>query len=222
MKFQFSVLSFSVFSVGVKPALAFALACMLASCANNSTNKSSQASKAPASKGERDITSWAASKGGAGYGQDDKGNWAPKDGARRSQFESKRGSAYSNKANAMFGGNQEYKVGDYKKTTFWGNKEYGGNKAYGGNTDGSRFRQSSRFAGSKAKESSSLWAKGDQKFKTSDFATKSANEQISKRLAKPSDAATDTRQRVYSQPEIIDWQEQRSMSVDQTKGLLGR
>lgn len=204
----------------MKRLLVFIAAAAVASCAHDA-RKSAQAKPAE-HHGERDINDWAASKGGSGYAQDAKGNWMPKDGARRSQFEAKRDSHYTNKANAMFGGNQTYKTGDFKKTNFWGNKEYIGHTQYAGNTDGSRFKQASHFADGKAREAGSLWAKGDQAYKTKGFATRSAREQNGKHLDHPSDVETDLARRNYEQPEIHDWREQRSMSVDQTKGILGR
>lgn len=188
----------------------------LASCA-----KDAKPAASAEHHGERDINEWASSKGGSGYGQDSKGNWSPKDVGKRSQFEAKRDSSYSNKADTFFG-NKAYKTGDYKKTSFWGDKSYSGNTTYSGKTDRGLYQTASRFGDAKARETGSQWAKGNESFETKGFTTQAAHEQNGKKLDRPSDAETDVRRRVYAQPEIHDWRSQRSLSVDQTKGLLGK
>ena len=150
-----------------------------------------------------------------GYQQDSAGNWVPKID-KRSSFESQDDSHnfkgdYSGKT---------YKAGEYAKKSWWGNKDYG-SQAYTGATDGSRFQKQSRLDGQSARETG-VTAKTSDPYQTGNYATNSARESGNKRLAKPSDAESDSRRRVYQQPEIIGWQQQRSITLDQSRGILGR
>ena len=149
------------------------------------------------------------------YKVDASGNWVPTNN-RRSPFESQGASPY-------FKGKvekKEYKPGEYAKKSWWGNKDYG-RKTYDGNTDGSRFQQSSRFDDKAAREAGT--DSGLSKiYKTDSYATKAAREAGKKGIERTSDAETDIRRSVYKAPEIIDWKEQRSMNLEQSKGILGR
>lgn len=149
------------------------------------------------------------------YKVDASGNWVPTNN-RRSPFESQGDSPY-------FKGKfekKEYKSGEYAKKSWWGNKDYG-KKTYAGNTDGSKFQQPSRFDGKAAREAGT--DSGLSKtYQTDPYATKAAREAGMKGIERKSDAETDVRRRFYQAPEIIDWKEQRSMDLEQSKGILGR
>jgi hypothetical protein len=129
-----------------------------------------------------------------GYTQDEAGNWVPRVD-KRSPYESQGASRYFDKKSNY--NQKSYQAGEYARKSWWGNKDYG-RKAYAGDTDGSRFRQDSKFQDRTAREAGT----GN--------------------LDRPSDAETDIRRRVFPQPEIIDWREQRSLTLDQSKGILGR
>jgi len=151
----------------------------------------------------------------SGYSQDSEGNWKAS-GNKRSSFESIGATPY-------FKGDYQkdtYKTGEYAKKSWWGNKDYG-RKSYDGNTDGSRFMTSSALDGKNAGEAGTA-AKIPGNYQTNDFATNDAREAGTRNVSKPSDAETDVRRRVFKQPDIIDWREQRQLSVEQSKGLLGR
>lgn len=150
-----------------------------------------------------------------GYKQDGEGNWLPQSD-KRSSFETNRESAYFKGDYAK----KQYKTQDYAKKSWWGDTKYE-SKSYQGNTDGSRFQTSSKFQQQGAREANTA-ADIPDNYKTGAYATNAANEAGSKRLDKTSDAETDSRRRVFTQPEIYDWRQQRSMSVSETKGLLGR
>jgi hypothetical protein len=150
-----------------------------------------------------------------GYKQDANGNWAPKND-KRSSFESQGESPYFKGEY----GKKNYKTGGYSKKSWWGNKEYG-RPQYAGSTDGSRFQKTSRLDGKGARESGSA-ADVPDPYQTGAYATSTAREAGTGKLAKPSDAETDIRRRVYQQPEIIDWRQQRTLSLEQSKGILGR
>jgi hypothetical protein len=149
-----------------------------------------------------------------GYKQDSKGNWIPQTD-RRSDFEGKSNTSFSKDYKK-----QEYKTGDYSKKSFWGNKEYAA-KPYAGNTDGSRFQKASRLQGQGAREAGTD-ANIPDAYQTGTYATGAARETGATPIAKSSNAAIDNRQKNYKQPDIIDWREQRSVTMDQSKGILGR
>ena len=152
-----------------------------------------------------------------GYVMDADGNWVPRNN-KRSSFESQGSSPYFQGSNPNQ--KKEYKAGEYSKKSWWGNKDYG-RKPYQGETDGSRFQQSSRLDGMSAREAGTA-ARGTDPYKTGNYATSSAREASTREIARPSDAETDMRRRSYLQPEIIDWRAQRDMSVEQSRGILGR
>ena len=150
-----------------------------------------------------------------GYSQDTEGNWIAQ-GGKRSSFESQGASPFFQgeyRKNA-------YKTGEYAKKSWWGNKDYG-RRVYDGNTDGSRFMKPSALDGQGAREANTAADLPDN-YQTKNFATNEAKEANKQNVSKTSDAETDSRRRVFQQPDIIDWREQRSLSVEQSKGILGR
>ena len=150
-----------------------------------------------------------------GYKQDAKGNWVPQND-RRSEFESKGESNYAKKDFKK----QAYKTGDYAKKSWLGNKDYAP-KAYAGNTDGSRFKTPSALQGKGAREAGAD-AKLPDPYQTADYATGTAREAGTSPIKKSGNDLIENRQKTFQQPEIIDWREQRSLSMDQSKGILGR
>ena len=150
-----------------------------------------------------------------GYQQDSSGNWVPQKD-KRSSFESKGESNYAKKDYQK----QEYKTGDYAKKSWWGNKDYG-SKKYAGNTDGSRFQTRSKLQGKGAREASTQ-AKLHDPYQTGDYATCAAREAGTAPIKKGSNDQIENRRQTFQPPEIIDWREQRSLTMDQSKGILGR
>jgi len=153
---------------------------------------------------------------GNGYQQDASGNWVPKID-KRSSFESQGASPYFT---GQYKG-KSYKAGSYAKKSWWGNKDYG-RQAYAGPTDGSRFQKTSRFDGQGAREGTSDAAIIAGPYQTNRYATSSAYEAGKQPLSKPADAETSSRARVFQQPEIVDWKQQRAITLDQSRGILGR
>jgi hypothetical protein len=150
-----------------------------------------------------------------GYQKDANGNWQAQ-AEKRSSFEAKGPSAYFKGDYAK----KDYKTTNYSKKSWWGNKDYQ-TKEYAGSTDGSRFQKSSPLNGKSARNTGKS-ANLTKAYKTGDYATKSAREQDTKNIKKFSDTETDIRRKVYPTPDIIDWTQQRSLSIDQSKGILGR
>jgi hypothetical protein len=181
-----------------------------ASCAPNSGTTSPTDGATPAPR--KSLSQRLEQKNG--YKQDAKGNWVPQTD-QRSSFETKGTSPYFQ---GEYGKNS-YKTGEYAKKSWWGNKDYG-RQAYAGDTDGSRFQKSSGLDGKRAPEASTSADLPDP-YQTGTYATNSAHETGKSAIAKPSDTETDVRRRVYQAPEIMDWRQQRSLSVEQSKGILG-
>ncbi|BCU76984.1 hypothetical protein [Luteolibacter sp. LG18] len=155
-----------------------------------------------------------------GFAQDSEGNWKPLVN-RRSSFETKGDSPYFK--GEYSGTNKQYKTGDYQKKSWWGNKEYS-LKEYSGNTDGSRFQKASHFGDKAARDADKIARDAGKSAREggSHFATKDAREASGKILDHPSDAETDERRRVYASPSVIDWQEERKLNIQETKGILGK
>lgn len=195
--------------MSVSRSIMLLLTLLAASCASDSGGNESSSAPEPS----KPLTQRLSESNG--YQQDSNGNWVPKID-KRSSFESQDDShnfkgEYSGKT---------YKAGEYAKKSWWGNKDYG-RQSYAGDTDGSRFQTKSRLDGKGARESGSA-ANVSGPYQTGSYATSAARETDKNHLTKPSDAETDSRRRVYQEPEIIDWKQQRSMTMDQSKGILGR
>lgn len=187
------------------------------SCASDSGNggASSSAATSSATPVHKPLSQRIDQKNG--YKQDTKGNWVPVND-QRSSFESKGTSPYFQN---QYQKTKDYQTKEVDRKSWWGTKQYERQK-YAGNTDGSRFQKDSALSGKDAHEATTTAADIPAAYKTSSYATHDAREAGKHDLAKPSDAATDTRRKVYPAPAIIDWKEQRSLSVDQSKGILGR
>ncbi len=151
----------------------------------------------------------------AGFKQDADGKWMPKVD-RRSSFEGQGESAYfSKKADK-----KEYRTGDFKKESWWGKTDYE-KKVFQGDTDSSRFQKPSKLGQLRSREAGKNMDLPNN-YDTPEFATNAANETRRSGIERKNNALIENERASFVQPDIIDWQEQRKLSVDQTKGLLGR
>ena len=183
---------------------------MLGSCAKDTPSKEPAASPTPAA--HRTLSERLSESNG--YQQDASGNWKPQID-RRSSFETKGASQFASKSYQK----SAYKTADYAKTSWWGNKSYD-RKSYAGNTDGSRFKETSKFQKQDAPEATTK-ADLSKPFETSEYSTQAAREMGKKSIKTTSNSIVDKRRKVFAQPDIIDWNEQRRLSIDQSKSLLG-
>lgn len=151
----------------------------------------------------------------SGFKQDASGNWVPTN-TKRSSFDGNAQTYDSKKTYKK----ESYKTGDYAKKSWWGSKEYQ-RQSYTGNTNGSRFQTTSQLQGQGAREATTT-AKIPDSYQTENYQTSSAREAGNPAIAKPTNAAIDNRQKVFLHPEIIDWREQRRLSMEESKGILGR
>ncbi len=200
--------------------LQLALVCsagLVASCA--SEDGSGQAvAEAPPAKSER-------IKSGDLF-DDDSAAIAERFGAVNPMYtgQQRKSATESTKTNSMFEGEfakREFAAKDYGKKSFWGTKEYA-KKVYGGDTDGSRFLKPAREGGAGAREGAMVSRESSQAYDTGSYGTGAAREAGVSGIARTSDAETDVRRRVWKQPEVRDYRNQRALSVEDTKWMLGR
>ena len=117
--------------------------------------------------------------------------------------------------------NKEFKGKDVTKKSWWGDRDYV-KKVYEGKKDANSIRKDSRFNGESAREGKFAARDGDRTYKTNDYSTGNARENAGKSITKQVDAETEERRRVFTEPNIIPWQTQNGMTVDDTKRMLGR
>jgi len=149
-------------------------------------------------------------------GKDKDGNPVMKSD-RRSQLEGKRNHMDSNRD---FSG-KDYMAKSYRKKRWGGNTVFG-NKKYEGNTDASRYKQEPWFVQKQASASGKTAYGSDKTYSVNPFSTSSAHEQGGTRIARTSDAETDVRRRVFVQPDITHWKNQKGLSIGDTNRKLGR
>jgi hypothetical protein len=151
----------------------------------------------------------------AGYKQNENGEWVPKSD-KRSSYDNQRDTPYfKDKIDT-----ERYKTGDYAKKSWWGSKEYG-KKSYEGKTDGSRFQTTAQQDGQVARYDGKA-ARTTDPFKTNTLPRESARESRNPAIDRPTNAAIETERKMYKAPSVIDWKEQRSMNVEQSRSILGR
>ncbi|MEM1084738.1 MAG: hypothetical protein AAGI48_11570 [Verrucomicrobiota bacterium] len=131
---------------------------------------------------------------------------------------------------ASVGGNQyfqgemakrEFAAKDYRNKAFWGSKDYQ-QKVYGGPTDGSRFQKGSRLNGKGAREGSLASTATGAAYSTGSYATGGAREEGQAGIGRSSDPKVDARRRSFKEPPITDWRNQRGLTIDDTRSMLGR
>jgi hypothetical protein len=185
------------------------------SCALDKDKKATTTPQSQVGK-ERSVEEWVGENSkDNGFKKDAQGNYIPKSD-KRSPYESQ-GSTYDAKKSFK---KTDYKAGDFAKQSWWGNKEYN-RQTYTGNTDGSRFQQTSSLQGEKASEAKEK-ARIAGPYPTENYATNSALEAGNRPITKGTSDAIETRRKAFQQPDIVDWREQRSLSLEQSKGILGR
>jgi hypothetical protein len=137
---------------------------------------------------------------------------------KRSQYEGSRASGF----NKSYQG-KNYQTGQVDKAPWWGRKGYE-KQVWNGGKSASEGSKRSWF-GSKKSTLTGRSARGAGKaYGTGGYATGPAYEQGAGRLGKPRDALTENRRADpnFDEPQIIGWEQQRKMEMDQTRGILGR
>lgn len=150
-----------------------------------------------------------------GYTQDADGNWAPSSN-KRSMYDSDRKYPFGQKNLTK----DSYRTGDYKKKSWWGSKPYE-TQAYQGDTDGSRFQKRALQDGQVARQQGERsWL--SKPFETQTLDTEAANESRVSDVERTRNDYTEAQDRTYRAPAIIDWRERREMSIEESRGILGR
>lgn len=110
---------------------------------------------------------------------------------------------------------------DYERKAFWGSKDYAA-KVYQGDLDGSRHVRTAPQNSGIARENFMVSDEGQQGFATGGYAAGAARENGAPSInRKPNDRVNNRAER-YVPPEIQDWRPQRALTVEDTKGMLGR
>lgn len=172
------------------------------------TNEASETSR------PRTLTERLNSKEKQGYFKDSEGNWKSNNN-KRSSFESTGQASMGNKDFNT----KKFNPGNYEKKSWWGNREYKPQQ-YAGNTDASRFATTAPDAGKSATEAGNSSFFSGKKVDANRIARQGAREESASGLLRPSDAETDVRRKVYQEPTIIDWREQRALEIKDTKSWL--
>lgn len=180
------------------------MACVIASCAPKAEKP--EATKAPQGLLARIDES-------NGYTQDEKGNWTPKTD-KRSPFESKGKSPYFN---SNYKG-KSFNTESYAKKSWWGQKEMS-RKAYQGKME-EIDHQVASVNGKQSNIRSNDYETGSYD-KTGSYQTHAAIENDAATIGKPSDAETDLRRKTYIKPKITEYEQQRALTIEQSKKLLG-
>jgi hypothetical protein len=151
-----------------------------------------------------------------GYVRDSEGNWIPRNN-KRSQFEN-RSAAGVDRKNAFT--NRRFGANEYK-TAEWTRAQSAAPQGYKGNTDGSGFQTAVAAQGQAARQSGAR-ARTPGNYQTNNFGTSSSRENSARRHDRPVDVQTDNRRDSFPEPEIIDWRQQRNLSIDQSRSILSR
>jgi len=189
-------------------------ALLLACCSDGDSSSQSSANPGFVPFSERIAADQQ--RGTSALSADANGVWKPENN-KRSPMESDRQSPYFK---GKYDGKKAYAADDFDRKSWWGNKEYTP-AAYAGNTDGSRLATTSRLQGQGAREGAGNDF-GTAGFATSGYSTSSARETSGTRIERNNNAYAETRRQSFTPPAMVDWQQQRSLSLGQTKGLTGR
>lgn len=149
-----------------------------------------------------------------GYQINDKGSWVPKVD-KRSQYEGRGSSGY-------FSGDiskNTFSTNVFNKSSWMGGQEISRTMS-GYNGSGNSIGKSNHYSNQQASHEHRLQA--PTRIDGNHLPGHQANESFGDQAAKPSDAETDARRRVFSQPDIIDYRQQREMNIRQSRSLLGR
>lgn len=193
----------------IRLASLIALSLITCQCAEKkATNEAAETSR------PRTLTERLNSKEKQGYFKDSEGNWKANNN-KRSSFESV-GQASMGKKDFN---TKKFNPGNYEKKSWWGNREYKPQQ-YAGNTDASRFATTAPDAGKRADEAGNSSFFSGKKVDTNRIARQGAREESSTGIQRTSDAETDLRRKVYQEPTIIDWREQRALEIKDTKSWL--
>jgi hypothetical protein len=194
--------------------LVLASALGLSSCAPGSKGTPTATSSARKSLSERlDPTKPEPSS----YTQDSEGKWGAQT-SKRSSFEGKSDANFTSKNLKK----QPYKTSDFAKKSWLGSKDYAAQKSDSGTKEASGLQKSAMQQGKNARESATPSSISQKAYTTGDYATTSARESGAAGVKTGSNALIENRRKGYQQPEVTDWTQRRDLSLEQTRGIIGR
>ncbi len=117
--------------------------------------------------------------------------------------------------------NKQFATKERTKRPWWGKKDYG-SKSWNGSKEAPAAGRKSWFGSRRAKEGGQMARAAGKTYGTGEYGTGAAHEAGTTRLGRPEDASTRNRRDSAPEPNIIGWEEQRKMSMEQTRGILGR
>ena len=140
-------------------------------------------------------------------------------------MKSDRRSSFEGKTSGLVGG-RDFQGKDYTKTSYRKKRWFGNTvfskKEYRGNTDASRYKREPWFVQKQASASGKRSRADGKNYSVNPFSTTAARERQAVQISRTSDAETSVRRRVFKQPDIIHWQEQRGLTIKDTNKMLGR
>jgi hypothetical protein len=148
-----------------------------------------------------------------GYYQDGEGNWKTNNN-KRSSFESV---GRASMAQQQYKG-KSYEANRVEKSAWWGNQRYEASR-FAGNTSADQYKTAAKGVREDATESGQKSIFSRKSMKTQTLDTQTARENSQARVLDGSPSARETQQR-YDEPTIIDWKEQRSLDIKDTKSWL--
>ncbi|MCP5535586.1 MAG: hypothetical protein H7A51_05035 [Akkermansiaceae bacterium] len=185
--------------------LSIGVTMLLGACASEQTVTKTQVKKDAWGRDERYTV-----------GKDKDGNPVMKSD-RRSSLEGKQ----SNIAAGRDFQGKDYSTKSYRKKR-WGGNTFFARKKYEGNTDASQYKKEPWFVQKQAAAAGQRAQADGKSYAVNPFKKSTAGEQGATRIAHTQDAETQVRRRVYKQPEITNWKDQKGLSVKDTNRMLGR
>jgi len=116
---------------------------------------------------------------------------------------------------------REFAADRYERKSFWGREDYP-REAFDGDLDGSRFQTSARQQGQGAREGTMVAPADGRSYRRGEYATNAAREDGRRGPEKVADPYTAARRDSFPEPDIQDWRPKRALSIDDTRGMLGR
>ncbi len=152
------------------------------------------------------------------FSQDEQGGWQPPQADKRSTFE------IGDRDNPMFKGQVDRKSFHTTKEVerrAWSGAPQVAKPAFAGTPEAGNLVKRSPWDGRQDAAATATAREAGNRFATGRFATGTAREAQARRLDHPLDALTEERRDVYQEPEVRNWQQQRGISLGDTKSMLG-
>jgi len=135
---------------------------------------------------------------------------------RRSQYEGRKVDGFGKSI-----ADKRFATSEREKRPWWGKKNYD-HKMWSGAKTAPDAGKKSWFASKHAKEGGQMARADGKQYQTGTYEVGAAYEAGTRRLGHPQNTNVQNRRKTSPEPKIIGWEEQRKMSMEQTRSLLGR